>query len=150
MVGLLLVGGASEARQLRPAGGGPPQTNSTSSSSATGFEAPPKCKEVGTTRQEVWTSSQSQTGPACIGVGNRDVPNPSPACGGLPWGDPSPEFGEPLLIAEGTEHTNKHTHTLTLTCVPPTPALPFPWLMGLGAAAFGAGAEVLRRRRARA
>ena len=149
VVGVLLLAGTAEARQLPSAGGGAPTTTSTSSSSASGFEAPPQCTEIGTTRQEVSTSQQFQTGPACIGVGNRDVPNPSPACGGLPWGVPSPDFGQPLLIATGTEHVNKHTHTLTLTCVPPTPALPLPWLFGLGATALGTGAALLRRARSR-
>jgi hypothetical protein len=94
----------------------------------------------------VTVTVQPQTGPACLGIGNRDIPNPSPACGGQPWGTPAPDFGETLIVPAGDQHANKHTHTLTLTCVPPTPALPFPWLAGLGLGVLGTGATLLRRR----
>lgn len=119
----------------------------TSTSTATAFEAPPKCDVVGTSREEVWTTQQVQAGPSCIGVGDRDVANPSPACGGFTAGDPDPGFGTTFLVPEGTENVNKHTHTLTVTCVPPTPALPAPWLTGLGLGVLGAGAAMLRRLR---
>ena len=125
------------------------QTATTTASTTTeeDFESPPKCEVIGSTRQEISTSQQVQGGSACIGIGNRDVPNGSPACGGLPAGSPDPYFGSTHLVADGVVNTNTNTHTLTLTCVEGTPALPLPWLTGLGLGVLGAGAALLRRLR---
>lgn len=129
-------------------------TFSNSTTSSTGFESPPSCTTIGSTRQ-VQTFTLTETiGPRCIGVGNRDVANPSPACSGLSPAPPpvDPAFGSVFQVVAGTVNFNTNTHTLTLTCVAPTPALPAPWLGGLGAAALALGAAVLglaRRRAAR-
>ena len=128
------------------------QTNVTttqSTTSASGFESPPACTVIGSTRQEQTVTVQLTIGPACIGIGNRDIPNPSPACGSLPPAQPpmDPAFGSAFAVLAGNQNVNTNTHTLTLTCVAPTPALPWPWLVGLGAGVLGAGAGMMRRRR---
>ena len=128
------------------------QTNGTvteSTTTATGFESPPACSVIGSTREVQTLTSALSVGPQCIGIGNRDIPNPSPACGGLPPAAPpvDPSFGVPFLVPFGSSNTNFNLHTLTLTCVAPTPALPWPWLVGLGAGVLGAGAGLVRRRR---
>jgi hypothetical protein len=122
-------------------------TTTSSTTSVTVFESPPKCEVIGSSRQQVSVTQQAQTGPACIGIGNRDVVNPSPSCGGLPPGQPEPNHGSTFLVQSGTQNTNTNTLTQTLECVPPTPALPLPWLTGLGAGVIGAGAALLRRLR---
>ena len=121
-------------------------TFTTSTTSASGFESPPACSEIGSTRQVVTLTVTPNIGPACIGIGNRDIPNPSPDCGSLPPRDPDPAFGQTFQVLPGQENFNTNTHTLTLTCVAPTPALPWPWLVGLGAGVLGAGAGMMRRR----
>ena len=149
------VAGVALALVLHALGGwggvsGAAQSNTTfteSSTSASGFESPPACSEIGSTRQVETLTLTVTVGPGCIGVGNRDVPNPSPACGGLPPAEPDPAFGTTFLVPFGVTNNNINTHTLTLTCVAPTPALPWPWLVGLGAGVLGAGARLVRRRR---
>jgi hypothetical protein len=124
-------------------------TTTESTTTATGFESPPACSVIGSTREVQTVTLTNRAGPECIGIGNRDVPNPSPACGGLVPAPPpvDPSFGVPYLVPFGTTNTNFNTHTLTLTCVAPTPALPWPWLAGLGAGLLGTGAGLVRRRR---
>ena len=127
------------------------QNNSTtteSTTSATGFESPPACTVIGSTRQVETITPTLTVGPGCIGIGNRDVPNPSPACEGLPPAAPpvDPAFGTTFLVPFGISNLNINVDTLTLTCVAPTPALPWPWLLGLGAGVLGAGAGMMRRR----
>jgi hypothetical protein len=124
-------------------------TTTVSSTTETGFESPPACSVIGSTREVQTLTFTVNVGPACIGIGNRDAPNPSPACGGLPPAPPpmDPSFGGPFLVPLGTVNTNTNVHTLMLTCVAPTPALPWPWLIGLGAGLLGAGAGLVRRRR---
>ena len=128
-------------------------TLTTSTTSASGFESPPACTVIGSTRDVETVTFTLSVGPACIGIGNRDIANPSPDCPtepppGFPPAPPpvDPGFGTTHLVPFGTTNTNVNTHTLTLTCVAPTPALPWPWLIGLGAGLLGAGAGMVRRR----
>jgi hypothetical protein len=129
------------------------QSNTTiteSTTTSSGFESPPACSVIGSTRQVQTVELNVAVGPACIGIGNRDIPNPSPNCPtepppGFPPGLPDPGFGTVHLVTFGNSNQNFNTHTLTLTCVAPTPALPWPWLIGLGAGVLGAGAGMVRR-----
>jgi len=118
-----------------------------SSTTSTSFESPPACSVVGASRQVETVTLQVTVGPGCIGIGNRDVVNPAPDCGGLPPANPDPSRGTPFLVTFGNSNVNANTHTETIQCVAAVPALPWPALLGLGGALSGLGWLGLKRRR---
>ena len=82
-------------------------------------------------------------GPACIRVGNLDVPNDQP-CG------TTPPFGTPFIVAAGTENINTNTDTITFLCKASTAPALAPWALALCAAVLVGYAvwRVSRTRRA--
>ena len=116
-------------------------TTTTSTTSRTSFESPPACTTVGTARQVQTVTFTDLAGPACIGIGNRDIANPAPACGGAPpaAAPVDPGFGTPFIVPFGSTNTNVNTQTETIQCVAAVPALPVPLFVGLGGALAGLG-----------
>src|SRR5690606_22224340 len=114
-------------------------TQSTTSSSS--VESPPSCAEIGTSRVVETITLTTHAGPMCIGIGNRDVANPTPVCGDVTQAPPpsDPGFGTTHIVPFGSTTTNFNTHTETIQCVAPVPALPLPLLVGLGGALTGLG-----------
>ena len=95
------------------------QTTTMTASTTTeeDFESPPKCEVIGSTPQEISTSQQVQAGAACIGIGNRDVPNGSPACGGLARRRARPLLRlDPSRRRRGGEHQHQHPHADAHLC----------------------------------
>lgn len=121
----------------------------TSTTTSASVESPPTCGVIGSSREVQTIETTTRIGPACIGVGDRDVVNPSPACGGAPPAAPpvDPGRGTVFIVVAGTQNFNTHVHTETITCVAAVPAVPWPALAGLGGLLTGAGAWWLRRRR---
>lgn len=122
-------------------------TFTTSTTSSSSFESPPACTVIGSSRTVETVTLQFQIGPGCIGVGNRDIANPSPTCGPEFYGNPDPLHGTEFFVTAGTENFNANIHTETITCVAAVPALPWPALLGLGGLLTGAGAWWMGRRR---
>jgi hypothetical protein len=60
-------------------------------------------------------------GPACIGIGNRDIANPAPACGGNPaaTGVDSPSRGTAFIVVVGSINLNTNTHNNIVNCTAP-------------------------------
>jgi hypothetical protein len=104
-------------------------TFTTSTSSSTGFESPPACTPVGSSRSAQTITLEDAIGPATIIVGNRD------------------NGGTAFEVLAGTSNTNVNTHTATFQCVAAVPALPLPGLVGMGLALGGIGAWMISRRR---
>jgi hypothetical protein len=145
-LGLHLVAGWWSAPALAQ-GGNTTFTVSTTTSSS--FESPPACSLVGSSRTVDTVTIQGTTGPACVGIGNRDISNPSPACAGLsPAAPPSDPFhGTVFLVLAGTSYINGNTNTETIQCVAAVPTLPRPALICLVSFLTGLGAWQLARRR---
>lgn len=116
-------------------------TTTVSSTSSTSFESPPACTSVGASRQVQTVTFTVTGGPACIGIGNRDIANPAPACAGFQPAAPPvhPAFGTVYLVPPGSVNSNANTHTETIGCVAAVPALPVPLFVGLGGALAGLG-----------
>jgi len=152
-----VVGGITLALALHALGGigavvglAQPPTNGTvtqSTTSSTSFESPPACSVVGSSRQVQTLTPRLSVGPECIGIGNRDLVNPAPACGGLPPAAPplDPGRGTVFLVPFGQSNTNFNLHTETVQCVAAVPALPLPLFLGLGGALAGLGLWGARR-----
>lgn len=121
-------------------------TMTQSTSSSTSFESPPACSAVGSARQVQVTTFEVTVGPGCIGIGNRDIVNPSPQCAGLPpWPALDPGRGTVFLVPFGNQNLNTNINTETIQCVAAVPALPIPLLFGLGGALAALGAYGARR-----
>lgn len=128
--------------------GGQNGTTTESTTSSTSFESPPDCSVIGSSRQVQTLTFQLSVGPRCIGIGDRDIANPSPDCQGLtPEAPPvDPDFGTVFLVPFGTSNTNANLHTETIQCIAAVPVLPWPALLGLGGALGGLGLWGFRRR----
>jgi hypothetical protein len=144
LAGLLLHGVAGWGSLVALAQGSVTFTSSFTTSSS--FESPPACT-VGSSRTVETATVQQTLGPLCIGIGNRDVVNPSPACAGVPAAAaPSDPFhGTVFLNLAGTTNFNDNTNTETIQCVAAVPALPWPALLGLGGILSGLGVWRVRR-----
>lgn len=151
LAGLLLHGVAGWWTPAGLAQGGEPDiTTTNSTSSSTSFESPPVCSPVGSSRVVLTTTVDSTFGPSCIGIGDRDIVDPSPACGGSPAADPpfDPSHGTAFVVVAGSLNINTHTHFETFQCIAAVPGLPWPALLGLGGMLSGLGMWRLRARRA--
>lgn len=84
------------------------------------FESPPACSPVGSSRVVALPLVVTNTlGPACIGVGDRSVANPNPACAGSPAAPPpvDPFHGQIILVPAGDLNTDVQTVIQTFQCV---------------------------------
>ena len=95
---------------------------------------------------------EETTGPACIGIGNRDIANPAPACAGNPpaIGPGSPSRGDTFIVATGSINLNTNRHTDIVNCTAPRviPTIDGTLLGVMASVLALLGIDKLRRRRA--
>jgi hypothetical protein len=93
------------------------RTETSSRSTTIVNDASPSC--VPSTRTAV--TLEETIGPACIGIGNRDIANPAPACGGSPpaVGVNSPSRGDAFIVVVGSINLNTNFHTDIVNCTSP-------------------------------
>lgn len=88
-------------------------TFTTSTSSNIGYESPPACSPVGSTRDEQTITLEDTIGPGTIIIGDRD------------------NGGTAFEVLAGTNNVNINTHTTTFRCVAALQAVPTLGLAGL-------------------
>ena len=104
--GALLHGVAGRFGSDALAQGSSNNTFTTSTSSGAGFESPPTCNPIGSSRAVETITLEDRIGPDAILVGNRDT------------------GGTVFPVPAGTSNTNVNVHTQTFGCVAPITSVP--------------------------